>query len=241
MAGEQVVQVGADGQPVVNQPAAGQGQPKPQAQQQQPKQQQPQGQQQQKQQQPATSQPKPQGAATTAATPRSLEDIIDDTAPIARTDVDRFIKPLRWIGAAMLIGLSAQSTVGLVADDVTPAAGERTVDLPGPLPVVALSQLIGYFVALLIFVLEIVLSERQKKAYRLVLGIDSWYTKRQIQPWIDAIFYTRIVTIPEGADQWHVVGAWVATRVIGWGLGIFIAYYGEILLLGRRRRPKRPK
>jgi len=152
---------------------------------------------------------------------------------MTREHLDTAMPFLRVVGAAILIGISAQSTIQYLASDITPLT---ITSLGGQMVLngIELRLIIGVLVALGIFILELVLSERHKIAYRLVVAVDAWYTYRQIGAWFTTMWRAWGPTdIRDGPYGWW---AWALIQIPAFGVGVLIAYYGEVLLIGGRRR-----
>lgn len=147
-----------------------------------------------------------------------------DAPPLSRRRVDAAVPGLRLIGGVLFVAYSSASTIRGVGSDVLPA-------LPGAslLPNLPDALIAGIVAAVAIFVLEIVLAERSRYGYMLVLAVDAWYTFRQLKPGMESIVRARALS-PFLVD--------VLTIAAGGALAIAVAMFGEILLFGRRR-PRR--
>ncbi len=175
---------------------------------------------------------------------------IDDSAPLPRPIVDRVLPLLRLIGSAVFIGYSARATIIHLAQDISPITRQRdggsnpevieqivVTMLPYLNQPLYLNILISFIVAVAVVILECTLSERATWWYRLVLAFDAVYTTREARPQIVQPLVEGYLPRPE---DWVGQLAWdLLVSLLSFLLGAAIAYLGEILLMGRRRKRKK--
>lgn len=143
-------------------------------------------------------------------------------APLDRGAIDRAAPWLRLIAGAALIAWSSYTTIAGVGQDFAPILqGRMAFGLEATL-------VAGLLVAAFLSLGEWLTSEHLPLLYCALLVLDARYTQLQIGPWIDALAAYHL----RAAPQW-LPG--VVSFLVGWGLSLAIARYGEILLFGRRR------
>lgn len=148
------------------------------------------------------------------------------TAPLNREHLERAGPWLRLLAGVVLIAYTSYTTITGIAQDFAPV-------LHGSLYGVASVQLVaGVGAALLISLVEWLTSEQYPLIYAAFLIIDARYTQRQIRPGIDALAAYHL----QDLDPLIVL---VVSFVASWGLSLIAARYGEILLFGKRARPKK--
>ena len=139
--------------------------------------------------------------------------------PIPRQHLDTTRKPARVLFGAIFVAYSSIGTILGVHADLKPALARRS---DGDI----LGYGIGALAAFIIFAAELYLAEVSTFWYIVVLIPDTWYTYR-LSGWIEPIV-TSYVADPVWA---------MAVTVLATGLfSLAVAYMGERLLFGRRRR-----
>lgn len=142
------------------------------------------------------------------------------TPPLSRRHLDNARRPARILFGAAFVAYSSIGTIVGVQRDLAPALASRP-------DAILLGYGIGFAVALVIFVAEVLLSEADRFWYTVVLLPDVWYTYH-FSAWIDALIRARF-----DADE-RVLAAMsmLATALFA----LAVAYFGERLLFGKRRR-----
>lgn len=141
----------------------------------------------------------------------------DPAAPISRNYLDTFRRPARIFAGVIFVAYSSIGTVVGVQSDLAPALAGR----------IELGYIIGFALALLIFFAELLLAEVSSFWYSVVLLPDAWYTYR-LSGWIGAIIRAHVQS-----DPLIVTGIIVIITAL---FSLMVAYFGERLLFGRRRR-----
>jgi hypothetical protein len=144
-------------------------------------------------------------------------------APISRTHLDAARTPLRVFFGVVFVSYSAISTVVGFRDDLAPLAWSAT-PIAGAL---TLGLALGLALAAAIFVGEVLLAEAAFLWYLPLLALDTWYTARW-SAWIGTLIRAHLDADPLTED----VIAFVAI----WGASLAVAYFGERLIFGKRRR-----
>lgn len=174
--------------------------------------------------------------AKPAAPTRSVREVVlGGDAPIKRETVDALYPYIRVVVGILFVGFCGYSTAFWFGWDIKgattlPDGTQATVDVAGVM--VQWRYIIGAAFALAIFIAEILLAERSPWGYRMVLAVDTFYTWRQVNPWLTGIADDHW---PAGAEGRSMLGMGliiVIAIVIGW----LLAKYGEIFLLGKRRK-----
>lgn len=153
---------------------------------------------------------------------RDNDEYEDERAPISRKFLDMFRTPARIALGIIFVAYSSIGTVIGVQSDLAPALTSRTDGL-------MLGYVIGFALAILIFTGELLLAEVSPFWYSVVLLPDVWYTYR-LSGWIGAIIRTRVQAEP--------LIETVAVVIVTIIFSLAVAYFGERLLFGRRRRRK---
>lgn len=148
------------------------------------------------------------------------------SAPLNREMLDRAGPWLRLSAGVALIAYTSYTTIAGIGEDFAPVLQGT---LYGPLSVQLAA---GIMAAALISLVQWLTSEQHKLIYLIFLAIDARYTQRQIGPGIDALAQYHM----RGLDS--IVPA-VVSFLASWGLSLFAARYGEILLFGKRKRAKK--
>lgn len=143
----------------------------------------------------------------------------DVAAPLPRAYLDSARTPARVFFGILFVAYSSIGTVTGVQGDLAPALAHRTDGL-------MIGYALGFALALLIFLAELLLAEVSPFWYSVVLIPDVWYTYR-FSGWIGAIIRANVE-----ADS-LVVGATVVITTTIFSLAV--AYFGERLLFGKRR------
>jgi hypothetical protein len=139
--------------------------------------------------------------------------------PIPRKHLDTARRPARVVFGAAFVAYSSIGTILGVGSDLAPALEKRA---DGAI----LGYVVGVVLAAVIFIAELLLAEVSTFGYILVLIPDTWYTYR-FSGWIEPIVRA------------HVGDPLVATAttIVVTGLfSLFVAYAGERMLFGKRRR-----
>ena len=143
----------------------------------------------------------------------------DIAAPLSRNYLDSARTPARVLAGVLFVAYSSIGTVIGVQGDLAPALAHRTDGL-------IVGYALGFALALLIFLAELLLAEVSPFWYSVVLIPDVWYTYR-FSGWIGAIIRANVE-----ADS-LIVGAVVVITTTLFSLAV--AYFGERLLFGKRR------
>lgn len=146
----------------------------------------------------------------------------DERAPIPRKFLDMFRTPARILFGVVFVAYSSIGTVVGVQSDLAPALIERADGL-------MIGYGAGFALALIIFLAELLLAEVSPFWYSVFLLPDVWYTYR-LSGWIGAIIRAKVQ-----ADPLFETTATVIATII---FSLAVAYFGERLLFGRRRRRK---
>jgi hypothetical protein len=147
-------------------------------------------------------------------------------APLNREHLDRAGPWLRLMAGLALIAYTSYTTITGIGDDFAPL-------LKGSLyGVISVQLAAGVAAALLISLVEWLTSEQYRLIYIAFLIIDARYTQRQIGPGVAALSQYHL----KGLDSVIPV---VVSFVASWGVSLLAARYGEILLFGKRKRPKK--
>ncbi|SRR6266487_4847057 len=147
-------------------------------------------------------------------------------APISRTYLDAARSPMRIFFGVIFIAYSAISTVVGVRSDLSPLAWS-TAALMGPLTIGAA---IGIGLAVAIFIGEVLLAESSLVWFLPILAVDAWYTARW-SAWIGDLIHAHMSASPLTKDALAIL--------VTWGAAIAVAYFGEHLIFGKRRRRHR--
>lgn len=153
-------------------------------------------------------------------------------APIPRTLIDELAPWLRAVLGIMFIAYSANSTIFRGADDLM-----WLFESTSQITISAFADAYWYssLFALILFVGEVVCSDRYKRTYWLFLIPDAFYTARGM--WAGLTKATGLLLggiIGDGtvADIFGVILGSIAAAVLGY----YIAKWGEVLLFGKRRQ-----
>jgi hypothetical protein len=141
-------------------------------------------------------------------------------APLNRTYLDHARTPLRVLFGLAFIAYSSIATIRWIDRVAAPAVGATTwIGLDA-------GVVLGVVVAIVVITLEFVLSE-EGWWYVLPFAPDVFMTHTMTVPWVSAI----IISKSAGAE-------WAASLafVVSLGLSAAVAYGGEHLLFGKRRR-----
>jgi hypothetical protein len=138
--------------------------------------------------------------------------------PIDRRHLDRARRPFRVLLGATFVGYSSIGTIVGVQGDLAPALASTPDGA-------TIGLIIGFGLALAIFLGEILLAEAALFWYLLVLAPDAWYTYR-FSSWIGLVLRPHL---PAG-----LVGE-IVIVVITAVFSLLVAYFGERLLFGKRR------
>ncbi len=140
-------------------------------------------------------------------------------APLNRRYLDYFGTPARIIAGCLFIGYSGWGTVRFVQRDFDRVLGDQTwLSFPAPL-------MLGIILAVCIFVGELITAEHYKQVYGVILAVDAFYTFRLTFPWL------AIMMGAASGPIWYGLTAIIA--VVG---SAAVAWAGEVLLFGKRRR-----
>lgn len=149
------------------------------------------------------------------------------TAPISRVHLDRSAPFLRVIVGIAFVAYCSISTITGINGDFARALAALFERYGWPLLFgLTPGLLAGILAATIIFIGEIYTAERAKPFYGLFLGPDAWYTYWSLDLWLGFIvrfFLPGIIGI-------------VAAAVIQIPTAISLAYFGERLLFGKRRK-----
>lgn len=148
------------------------------------------------------------------------------SAPLNRDLLDLAGPWLRLLAGVVLIAYTSYTTIVGIGEDFAPVLQGT---LYGPISV-RLAAGIG--AALLISLVQWLTSENHKIVYLVFLAIDARYTQRQIGPGIDALAQYHMRALDS------IIPA-VVSFLASWGVSFVAARYGEILLFGKRKRPKK--
>lgn len=144
---------------------------------------------------------------------------------LSRDHLDRAGPWLRAAAGLILIGYTGYTTVIGFGNDFAPL-------LTGAIYGIPVQLLAGVAAAIFISVVQWLTSEHYQLIYAIFLLIDARYTQRQIGPAIETLADYHMA----GLDSWIASGV---SLVVSWGSALFAARYGEILLFGKRKRPKK--
>jgi len=153
-------------------------------------------------------------------------------APIPRTLIDELAPWLRAILGIMFIAYSANSTIFRGADDLM-----WLFESTAQITIGAFADAYWYssLFALVLFVGEVVCSERYKRSYWIFLVPDAFYTSRGMWAGLTKAMGLLIGgMIGDGATA-VILGIIVGT-IIAAVAGYYIAKWGEVLLFGKRRQ-----
>lgn len=144
-------------------------------------------------------------------------------APIARTHLDAVRRPIRIFFGAVFVSYCAISTIVGLRADLAPLAWSGQA-VAGPLTV---GLVLGVALAFAIFIGEVLLAEGALIWYIPILLLDAWYTARW-SDWIGILIHAHIQADP--------LIKTIASFVVTWAAAIAVAYFGERLIFGKRRR-----
>lgn len=158
-------------------------------------------------------------------------------APISRTLVDESIPWLRALLGLCFVAYSANSTIFIGAAHLLWLfEGTKRITIG------AFADAYWYSaaVALILFIGEVATSERYPRTYRLFLGPDVFYTGLGIFAGLSKAL--ALLVFAALGPEYREVAEW-----FGWLLafplsavaGYFVAKWGEVLLLGKRRRTRK--
>lgn len=148
------------------------------------------------------------------------------SAPLSREHLDLAGPWLRLLAGIVLIGYTSYTTIAGIGEDFAPL-------LTGMLYGQISKQLAaGIAAAVFISLVQWLTSEQYRLIYLVFLAIDARYTQRQIGPSIAALaeYHMR--------DLDPIIPT-VVSLCFSWGMSLVAARYGEILLFGKRKRPKK--
>lgn len=152
-------------------------------------------------------------------------------APISRSLIDELAPWLRALLGIIFIAYSANSTIFTGASDLM-----WLFEPTKQITIGSFADAYWYssFVALILFVGEVVCGERFKRTYWLFLIPDAFYTGRGM--WSGLV---KAMTILAGAwvkdGPVAVVVGFILGTAVAATLGYLIAKWGEVLLFGKRR------
>jgi hypothetical protein len=144
-------------------------------------------------------------------------------APIARTHLDAARRPVRMLFGAVFVAYCAISTIVGLRGDLAPLAWSQQA-IVGPLTV---GLALGLALAFAIFIGEVLLAEGALIWYLPLLALDAWYTVRW-SDWIGVLIHAHVQSEPLIEDG--------IAFVVTWAAAIAVAYFGERLIFGKRRR-----
>lgn len=157
--------------------------------------------------------------------------------PISRGLVDEAAPWLRGLLGIGFVAYSANATIFIAADDLLwlfPITRQTTI---GAFPD---AYWYSFLIAVVLFVGQVVTSEKYPAAYRLFLAPDILYTGRGVFGGLStALAALALAAIGpeyrEAADWFGWILAFPGAAVIGF----IIARWGEVLLFGKRRTTRR--
>lgn len=148
------------------------------------------------------------------------------SAPLSREHLDLAGPWLRLSAGVLLIGYTSYTTIAGVGEDFAPLLGGT---IYGPL---STRLAAGIAAAVFISLIQWLTSEQYPLIYLFFLAIDARYTQRQIGPGVAALAEYHL------RDLDPLIPG-VVSLLVSWGLSLVAARYGEILLFGKRKRPKK--
>jgi len=152
-------------------------------------------------------------------------------APVNRELIEWSTPWLRLALGLAFVAYSANATVAFAADDL------KTYFGAGQLVTIGLVEDRFWYAlafATIIFIGELVTSRRVIGPYMAFLLPDVFYTTRQIQAG-----FMKALHILMGATPTAQVGALLLSWFISIAIGVVIARWGEVLILGRHKRTAR--
>jgi hypothetical protein len=159
-------------------------------------------------------------------------------APINRDITDAAAPWLRLLLGVAFVAYSANTTIQYGADDL---AFFFKAGLDFTIGYVADRYWYASLFAVILFLGEVVCGERWPRIYWLFLIPDAFYTSRQIQQGFQNAFTVILSGGSANPSGAAIAGAIVASWVAGLLIGFIIAKWGEVLIFGRRRGPRRRK
>lgn len=153
-------------------------------------------------------------------------------APIPRSLIDELAPWLRALLGILFIAYSANSTIFMGASDLLWLFESTDKITIGAFPD---AYWYSSFVALILFVGEVVCSDRYKRTYWLFLIPDAFYTARGMWPGLTKATGLLIGGIIGDGTVAVVLGVVVGSIAAAIG-GYYIAKWGEVLLFGKRRQ-----
>jgi len=148
-------------------------------------------------------------------------------APLDRSILDIGRPFLRFMLGLLFVGFSATSTVRLATYDLATyfkLGNSITLYLVNDGIYVAIA------LAFILFVGELMTASYAPRIYMVFLGIDTFYTARGIFPGLYNVFSAAM-----GASTEGIVASTALAIVASIVVGVYVAYYGEILLFGPRK------
>lgn len=146
--------------------------------------------------------------------------------PLSRDIIDQALPWLRLSMGAIFVAFCGLSTIFGAHDDlVSMLMGyaepiERTIGIG----LSALCYIGGLCIAAIVFVGEVATAERYRRIYFIFLSVDIYYS----MPWSHTIMRFLI------SDS--ILAATRVEWLCGFVMAVVVAYYGEILIFGSRRR-----
>lgn len=160
-----------------------------------------------------------------------------EAAPLSRGLIDESLPWLRALLGLAFVAYSANSTIFLGASHLMFLFESTKATTIGGF---ADAYWYSGAIALLLFVGEVATAERYPRTYRIFLVPDMFYTGLGVFTGLSKALIVLMfaATGYKEAAQW--IG-WLLAFPVAGVLGYFIAKWGEVLLFGRRRQPRRSK